>query len=55
MMHSGGEPSDPPEVEDLYVGIIVNGTAIDVTDKLPEKVRNRIMDECLERAGDDER
>lgn len=55
MDNAGGDPPDPPEVEDLYVGIIIGGVSIDITDKLPEKVRDKIEEQCFENAVDDER
>jgi hypothetical protein len=42
------DPDDGGEVEDLYVGIIIGGVSIDITDKLPPKVRARILEQCLE-------
>jgi hypothetical protein len=53
MAHAGGEPAEPSEVEDLYVGVIIGGTSIEITDKLPKKVRSRIVEECLERAEEE--
>lgn len=38
-------PGDPPEggdIEDLYVGVIIKGTTIDITDKLNIKQREYI-------------
>jgi hypothetical protein len=47
------EPAEPPEVEDLYVGVILFGTAIDVTHLLTPKQLARIREQCLEQAADD--
>lgn len=51
--HYGPTPDEHPEVEDLYVGIIVNGTSIDVTNKLPKKVIAQIKGRCLEMAAEE--
>ena len=32
MDHAGGEPDEPECVEDLYVGVIIKGISIDVTE-----------------------
>ena len=51
---SGGEPAEPPEVEDLYVGVIIKGTSIDITKLLNEKQRGYFEDMLLEDASDRE-
>jgi hypothetical protein len=54
MAHAGGEPPEPAEVEDLYVGVIIGGVSIEITDKLPKKVRQRIEALCFEKAEEQE-
>ena len=52
MKHAGGEPPEPSEVEDLYVGVIIRGTAIDITSLLNEKQREWIEEKCFATATD---
>lgn len=52
--HAGGEPAEPSEIEDLYVGVIVGGRAIDITALLTPDQKRRFMEECRERANDKE-
>lgn len=56
MEHAGGEPDEPPEVEDVYVGVIVKGTAIDITALLNKRQMESIVEECFENAesGEDD-
>lgn len=55
MDHAGGSPDEPSEVEDLYVGVIIKGISIDVTDKLTPKQKSYIEAKCFEQASDDDR
>jgi len=41
---------EPAEVEDLYVGVIIRGTSIDITSLLNDKQRTHFEDLCLEEA-----
>jgi hypothetical protein len=49
------DPDEPSEVEDLYVGVIIRGTAIDITSLLNEKQREWIEEECFATAKDQDR
>jgi len=40
----------PATVEDLVIRILIRGEAIDVTDRLPEKVLEKIEAECIEQS-----
>ena len=44
------DPAEPAEVEDLYVGVIIRGTSIDITSLLNDKQRTHFEDLCLEEA-----
>jgi hypothetical protein len=48
------EPDEPPCVEDLYVGLIIGGTAIDITDRLNQKQRDYFEQKCFDEASDDQ-
>jgi hypothetical protein len=49
-----GEPAEPAEVDDLYVGVIIKGTAIDITDKLNEKQVDHFTELLIEDAHEHE-
>lgn len=46
----GGSPPEGPEVEDLYVGVIIKGTTIDITSLLNQKQLEHIEELCFENA-----
>lgn len=48
------EPTDPAEVQDLYVGVIIAGTAIDITKLLNPKQLAALEEECEMAAYDEE-
>lgn len=54
MDNAGGEPAEPPAVEDLYVGVIVYGRAIDITSLLSPKEVSRFETVCLDDAQDED-
>lgn len=47
MEHAGGEPAEPSEIEDLYVGAIIRGAAIDITSLLSPRQIEAIEEECF--------
>lgn len=49
---SGGEPSEPAEIEDLCVRIFILGEYIDITDFLNKRTKNYFEEVLLLRATD---
>lgn len=55
MEHAGGEPAEPPEVEDLCVRLYFQGDWIDITDLLTSTQTSFVHEQCFNRAKEDER
>jgi hypothetical protein len=47
-----GSPEYPASVEDLYVGVIIKGTSIDITKLLNKRQLDSIKEECLQEYDD---
>ena len=52
-MEGPGTPDEPAEIEDLYIGVIIGGTSIDITHLLNKMQLACVEDECFNQAGDD--
>lgn len=50
----GGSPPEPSEVEDLYVGVIINGTTVEITNLLNKKQREHFEELCFIDAAESE-
>ena len=48
----GPTPDEPPEVEDLYVSVILSGKRIDITDLLDAKQKDDIEEKCFQECED---